>query len=285
METYVFTKMQAAGNDYLYFDCTRQMPFSDPSRVARRLSDRHFGVGGDGIVLILPSNCADFRMRMFNADGSEAQMCGNAIRCVGKYIHDRGLSDRNPLAIETRAGIKELELTLAAGAVTRVRVDMGAPQLNAPQIPMALPDGEAMDVPVYAAGQRLVLDGVSMGNPHGVIFGADPDETAVETLGPALEKDPLFPERANIEFVQVLDDTHIKVRVWERGSGETLACGTGACAAVVAAVRRGYCRANAEISVAMRGGLLGVSYDGQKVWLSGGAEFVFDGSCKNNGKN
>ncbi len=278
MQTYHFTKMQAAGNDYIYFDCTCE-GVPDPAAAARRLSDRHFGVGGDGIVLILPSQRADFRMRMFNADGSEAQMCGNAIRCVGKYIHDRGLSKKNPLTVETLAGIKTLELTVESGAVARVRVDMGLPQLDAPKIPMALPSGEAVGVPVCAAGRGFILDGVSMGNPHGVIFGQDPDKEDVGHIGPALETHALFPEHANIEFVQVLDETHLKVRVWERGSGETLACGTGACAAAVAAVRRGYCRMDAEIAVEMRGGTLGVRYDGRRVWLSGGAEFVFDGSC------
>lgn len=278
MQTYHFTKMQGAGNDYIYFDCTCES-IADPAALARRLSDRHFGVGGDGIVLILPSQCADFRMRMFNADGSEAQMCGNAIRCVGKYIHDRGLSEKNPLRIETLAGIKTLELTLESGKVRRVRVNMGSPQLDALQIPMALPSGEAVDVPVCALGQRFMLDGVSMGNPHGVIFGENPDGIAVETLGPALEADALFPERANIEFVQVQSPGRLKVRVWERGSGETMACGTGACAAAVAAVRRGYCLPGTEIAVEMRGGTLGVCYDGQNVWLSGSAEFVFDGSC------
>ena len=279
MKTCSFTKMQAAGNDYIYFNCTR-VPLEDPARMARRLSDRHFGVGGDGIVLILPSSCADFRMRMFNADGSEAQMCGNAIRCVGKFIHDRGLSDQNPLVIETLAGMKRLDLTVEGGVVVQVCVDMGAPQLDAPEIPMALPRGEAVGVRVQAVGREFTLDGVSMGNPHGVIFGGDPDMEDVEYIGPALEVHPLFPQHANIEFAQVLDETHLKVRVWERGSGETLACGTGACAAAVAAIRRGYCRMNAEIQVAMRGGILGVRYDGRCVRLSGSAEFVFDGCCE-----
>ena len=257
--------MQGAGNDYLYFDCTRA-PLEDPAAVAVRLSDRHFGVGSDGIVLILPSETADFRMRMFNADGSEAEMCGNAIRCVGKYIHDRGLSAKNPLKIETKAGIKTLELSIERSAVTRVRVDMGAP---APDSALTLP----------FAGRDFTLHRVSMGNPHAVIFTGDPSCEDVHGIGAYFEVHPAFPNHANIEFAQVLSPAHMKVRVWERGSGETLACGTGACAVAVAAVNAGLCEKGREIAVDMPGGQLVIEYDGETVHLSGPAEFVCDCEC------
>ncbi len=275
MASLSFTKMQGAGNDYLYFDCTRA-PLSDPSAVAVRLSDRHFGVGSDGIVLILPSEKADFRMRMFNADGSEAEMCGNAVRCVGKYVHDRGLSAKNPLSIETKAGIKTLALTIADGAVTRVRVDMGAPAFSAATVPMT---GEREQTLSYA-GREYRLHGVSMGNPHAVIFTGDPDLEDVHGAGAYFETHPVFPEHANIEFAQVLSPVHLKVRVWERGSGETMACGTGACAAAVAAIGKGLCDKGREIAVDMPGGRLSVLWDGETVYLSGGAQFICDASAQ-----
>ena len=275
MASVSFTKMQGAGNDYLYFDCTRALSF-DPAAVAVRLSDRHFGAGADGIVLILPSETADFRMRMFNADGSEAEMCGNAIRCVGKYIHDRGLSAKNPLKIETKAGIKTLALTIEGGAVTRVRVDMGAAVLDAQAIPMRGARVQALPF----EGRDYTLHGVSMGNPHAVIFGPDPDTLDVHRIGAYFETHPAFPARANIEFAEVLSRTHMKVRVWERGSGETMACGTGACAAAVAAIEAGLCDPDTGISVDMPGGTLTIERTGGRVYLSGPAEFVYEGSCR-----
>ena len=275
MSSLFFTKMQGAGNDYLYFDCTRA-PLADPSAVAVRLSDRHFGAGSDGIVLILPSETADFRMRMFNADGSEAEMCGNAVRCVGKYIHDRGLSAKNPLTIETKAGIKILDLTIEDGAVTRVRVDMGPASFDAQAIPMR---GERVQALSFE-GRDYTLYGVSMGNPHAVIFGPDPDTVDVHRIGAYFETHPVFPAKANIEFAEVLSRTHLKVRVWERGSGETMACGTGACAAAAAAAEAGLCDTEEDIAVDMPGGTLTIRLENGTVYLSGGAEFVYDGSCR-----
>ena len=269
------TKMQGLGNDYIYIYCTEdQIP--DPAALARRISDRHFGVGSDGLVLILPCDEAAFRMRMFNADGSESEMCGNATRCIAKYIHDRGLSKKEQISLMTGAGIKILKLTVRDGKTESVRVDMGEPELNAPRIPVNLPEGRVIDQPVEVCGQVLRMTCVSMGNPHAVIFVDDADSFDVHRIGAALEVHPLFPRKTNVEFVTVKDRGHLRMRVWERGSGETLACGTGACASLVATVLNGLCERKAVLE--LNGGPLTVEWDPETnhVFQEGPAEFVFD---------
>ena len=269
------TKMQGLGNDYIYIYCTEdQIP--DPAALARRISDRHFGVGSDGLVLILPCDEADFRMRMFNADGSESEMCGNATRCIAKYIHDRGLSKKEQISLMTGAGIKILKLTVRDGKTESVRVDMGEPELNAPRIPVNLPEGRVIDQPVEVCGQVLRMTCVSMGNPHAVIFVDDADSFDVHRIGAALEVHPLFPRKTNVEFVMVKDRGHLRMRVWERGSGETLACGTGACASLVATVLNGLCERKAVLE--LNGGPLTVEWEPETnhVFQEGPAEFVFD---------
>jgi len=264
-----FTKMTALGNDYVYLDGFER-PIRNPAHWARWMSDRHFGVGSDGLVLILPSRRAEARMRMFNADGSEAEMCGNAIRCVARYLFERRGIRANPMTIETRSGIKTIRLTVRNGRVTKVTVDMGRPILDPALIPVA------------AATHRVSLRGrewtcVSMGNPHAVTFVESVETAPVRAEGPILEYDPLFPRRCNIEFAQICDRHHIRLRVWERGAGETLACGTGACATLVAAVLNGL--ADRRATLALPGGELRIEWreEDDHVWMTGGAEFVFDG--------
>ena len=269
------TKMQGLGNDYIYVYCTEdQIP--DPAALAVRISDRHFGVGSDGLVLILPCREADFRMRMFNADGSESEMCGNATRCIAKYIHDRGLSDKEEISLMTGAGIKILKLKVKDGITQSVRVDMGEPILEAAKIPVLLPEGGTTGAPVEARGRTFRMTCVSMGNPHAVTFVEDADRFDVHGYGAALEIHPLFPRRTNVEFVTVKDREHLRMRVWERGSGETLACGTGACATLVAAVLNGLCERKAVLE--LNGGPLTVEWDPETnhVFQEGPAEFVFD---------
>ena len=272
-----FTKMQGIGNDYIYFDCTAQ-PVEHPEELAVKLSDRHFGVGGDGIVLILPSACADFRMRMFNADGSEGKMCGNASRCIGKYVFERGLTDRTDLTLETLSGVKHLHLTVENGKVARVAVDMGRADFAADRVPVIFNEDEVVEAPFTVNGTEWRITCVSMGNPHCVIFCDDPAALKLEEIGPMFEHAPIFPERINTEFVRLRDAHTLEMRVWERGSGETMACGTGACASAAAAVRTGRCAADEWITVKLRGGDLRVrvAQDGG-VTMEGPAEFVFDG--------
>lgn len=272
-----FTKMHGAGNDYIYFNCFVQ-DVPHPQELAITLSDRHFGIGGDGIVLICPSEIADARMRMFNADGSEGKMCGNAIRCVGKYLFDSGMVQKDNLAIETLSGIKTLELTVKNGKVDSVTVDMGKAILSPGEIPVALEGEKIVARPLNVDGEEYSITCVSMGNPHCVVFVENPDLLKLEKLGPPFENHPTFPQRINTEFVQILDKNNIRMRVWERGSGETLACGTGACASVVACVLNGYCSIDEEVTVALRGGELRIRYmsDGT-VFMTGGAARVFDG--------
>ena len=269
------TKMQGLGNDYIYIHCAEdQIP--DPAALARRISDRHFGVGSDGLVLILPCDQADFRMRMFNADGSESEMCGNASRCIGKYIHDRGLSDKEEIRLMTGAGIRILKLNVKDGKTQSVRVDMGEPELEASRIPVLMPDGRVIDAPAEVKGQTFRMTCVSMGNPHAVIFVEDADSFDVHGYGATLEVHPLFPRKTNVEFASVKDHQHLRMRVWERGSGETMACGTGACATLVAAVLNGLCERKAVLE--LNGGLLTVEWDPETnhVYQEGPAEFVFD---------
>ena len=271
-----FVKMQGAGNDYIYFDCFGGEPEDIPA-LAVRLSDRHKGIGGDGLVLICRSDVADARMRMFNADGSEGNMCGNAIRCVGKYLYDENVCRKEELSVETKSGIKYLRLYIENGKVRRVRVDMGKADFDPKSLPVLL-EGEAVDRPVKIAGGLHRITCVSMGNPHCVLF-EDPDGADLERIGPLFENDPLFPERVNTEFVKVIGKNALKMRVWERGSGETMACGTGACAAAAAACACGKCDAAQDILVKLRGGDL-VIHVGETVFMTGEAEKVFSGEVE-----
>ena len=277
-----FTKMQGCGNDYIYFNCFEQEMIS-PESLAVYLSDRHFGIGGDGVVLICPSDVADAKMRMFNLDGSEGKMCGNAIRCVGKYLYDHGMVPKTTMTIETLSGIKTLSLYLQNGKVDSVTVDMGAAELHPAKIPVNLDGDRAVGRTVIIGGKAYTITCVSMGNPHCVVF-CDPkiplDTLKLEELGPQFEYDPLFPQRVNTEFVTVLGRTSLKMRVWERGSGETWACGTGACAAAVAAVLNGYCLPDEEITVKLRGGDLSIRYTGETVYMTGKAAKVFEGDVE-----
>lgn len=272
-----FTKMHGLGNDYIYFNGF-DTAVDNPEELARRISDRRFGVGGDGIVLILPSDKADFRMRMFNLDGSEGKMCGNATRCIGKYVYERGLTDKTDLTLETLSGIKKLHLTVSNGSVETVSVDMGKAILRASEIPVVARTDTVIGQLVRVAGAESVITCVSMGNPHCVVFGDRVDEMNLETIGPRFENDPIFPERVNTEFAECLDSHTIKMRVWERGSGETWACGTGACAVCVAAAENGFVPRDEEITIQLRGGDLTVRYctDGTVI-MTGPATFVFDG--------
>ena len=271
-----FVKMQGAGNDYIYFDCFGGEPEDIPA-LAVRLSDRHKGIGGDGLVLICRSDAADAKMRMFNADGSEGNMCGNAIRCVGKYLYDENVCRKEELSVETKSGIKYLRLYIENGKVKRVRVDMGKADFDPKSLPVLL-EGEAVDRPVKIAGGLHRITCVSMGNPHCVLF-EDPDGADLERIGPLFENAPLFPERVNTEFVKVIGKNALKMRVWERGSGETMACGTGACAAAAAACACGKCDAAQDILVQLRGGDL-VIHVGETVFMTGEAEKVFSGEVE-----
>lgn len=271
-----FTKMQGAGNDYIYFNCFKEK-INDPSSLAVKLSDRHFGVGGDGIVLICPSDVADAKMRMFNADGSEGKMCGNAIRCVAKYVYENGIAVKNPLRVETLSGVKTLKLIIEDGIVKSAAVDMGKAEFSPSLIPVALDVKRAVGYPVQIAGNEYQITCLSMGNPHCVVFVEDVDNLKLDEIGPQFENAPVFPDRVNTEFVQVLDKNTLKMRVYERGSGETLACGTGACAAAVAAAENGFAEKGRDIRVVLRGGVLVVNYTDERVCMTGPAEKVFEG--------
>lgn len=274
-----FYKMQGIGNDYIYFDCMKE-PIDNPEELAVRLSDRHFGIGGDGVILLCPSDIADCRMRMFNLDGSEGKMCGNGIRCVGKLAHDLGYVNGDSVKIETLSGVKTLFLNKGAdGKVCSARVDMGAPVLSGADIPSTYTGESVVNVPIEVDGKTFGATLVSMGNPHCVVF-EDPDRVGLEHYGPLFERHPAFPERINTEFVRVIDRNRLKMRVWERGSGETLACGTGACASAVAAVLNGYCDKDSEISVFLLGGELRITYTDQTVFMEGAAQLVFTGEIE-----
>lgn len=275
-----FTKMQGAGNDYVYINAL-QYPIEHPEKAAIRLSDRHFGIGSDGLVLIMPSDTCDFHMRMFNADGSEAQMCGNASRCIGKYVYEKGLTDKTQFTLETLSGVKHLSLTVQDKTVKEIEVDMGKPVLTPAEIPVLLPEvDEVIDYPFNISGFPLHLNCVSMGNPHAIFFVHDLSEIDVHGLGRIVEHHPIFPERTNVEFAQVLSREEIRMRVWERGSGETMACGTGACATVVAAIKNGFC--NPKVLVHLPGGDLHIRWDQESgsVLLSGPTEIVFEGEME-----
>ena len=271
-----FTKMQGLGNDYVYVNCLKEKVES-PSEMARRVSDRHFGVGSDGLILICPSECADFEMKMYNADGSRGEMCGNGIRCVGKYAYDYGLTDQTEISVETLGGIKHLSLTVEEGKVALVKVDMGSPIFVPEQIPVKVEGDHAVNVPISVDGDEYRMTCVSMGNPHAVVYLDDIQNMEIEKIGPKFEHHPWFPNRVNTEFARVLDRETVEMRVWERGSGETLACGTGACAVAVASMVNGL--TEDCVTVQLLGGNLKIEWDREKnvVYMTGPATVVFDG--------
>ncbi len=271
-----FTKMHGCGNDYIYINCFER-EIESPEKLAVTLSDRHFGIGGDGIVLICRSSIADAKMRMFNLDGSEGKMCGNAIRCVAKYLYDNGLCIKDRIKIETLSGIKTLDVNTENGFVTSVKVDMGRAELDPSKIPVLLPGDRVINAPLKVRNQTYGITCVSMGNPHAVVFLDDVDSLNLTELGPCFENHEVFPERVNTEFVRVIDRNTLKMRVWERGSGETLACGTGACAAAVASVLNGYCNKGEDIRVLLAGGELIINYTDDRVLMTGGCVKVFEG--------
>ncbi len=271
-----FTKMHGIGNDYVYINCFEET-VNNPSELSIFVSDRHKGIGSDGLVLIKSSDVADFTMEMYNADGSQSQMCGNAIRCVGKYVYENGLTDKTNIAIETLAGIKYLELMIENDKVKTVKVNMGAPILVPSQIPVALDGDIAVNEAVEIGGKQYNITCVSMGNPHCITYVNDVMNFELEKIGPVFENDKLFPERVNAEFVKVIDRDTVSMRVWERGSGETMACGTGACAVCVASILNGYC--NNTVTVKLLGGDLEITWDREAnlVYMTGGATIVFNG--------
>ena len=272
-----FTKMHGIGNDYVYVDCFSQT-VADPAALARRVSPRRTGIGSDGLILICPSSIADCCMEMYNADGSRGQMCGNGIRCVGKYVYEHDLARRESLRIETDAGVKLLRLHTDRGAVVRVTVDMGEPILEGPRIPVAA-EGRVVNVPLQVGTDTYRITCVSMGNPHCVVFTPDVEALALAQLGPQFEHHPFFPQRVNTEFISVLARDALRMRVWERGSGETAACGTGACAALVAAVLNG--KTDRRAIVHLNGGDLDIEWNADNhVLMTGAAEEVFTGEIE-----
>lgn len=274
-----FTKMQGLGNDYVYVNCFKEK-IENPSEMAVKVSDRHFGIGSDGLILIKPSEVADFEMEMYNADGSRGEMCGNGIRCVAKYVYDYGLTDKTSISVETLGGIKYLDLTVEHGKVTLVKVDMGTPILKPELIPIVAKGETVIDEPIRVGGKEYHMTGVSMGNPHDVVFMDDIKNLEIEKIGPLFENHERFPNRINTEFVNVIDRHTAQMRVWERGSGETLACGTGACAVAVACILNGL--TENTVTVKLLGGDLRIEWDREKntVYMTGPAEVSFDGVWK-----
>ena len=277
-----FTKMHGIGNDYIYINAFEQK-IEDPNALSIKLSDRRFSIGGDGVILICPSDVADAKMRMFNADGSEGMMCGNGVRCVGKYVYDNLLDDksRDTITIETLSGIKTLKITAVNGKAELLEVDMGKAVLKAQDIPVIY-DGcdTVIAKPLVVEGNEHIVTCVSMGNPHCVTFVSDVDSLELEKIGPSFENHEAFPQRINTEFVKIIDEHTLQMRVWERGSGETWACGTGACATVVAACENGYCKKGEDITVHLRGGDLIINYTDERVLMTGPATKVFDGEIE-----
>lgn len=271
-----FTKMQGLGNDYVYVNCVEKK-LENASQIAIAVSDRHYGIGSDGLILINSSEVADFEMEMYNADGSRGEMCGNGIRCVGKYVYDYGLTDKTHVTIETLAGIKYLDLQVENGKVKQVRVNMGSPLLKPEEIPIALEGENVIDVPISINDTVYRMTGVGMGNPHTVVFLNDIEQMKIEEIGPKFENHSYFPNRVNTEFVKVIDRTHVEMRVWERGSGETLACGTGACAVAVACILNGL--TEEDVTVSLLGGDLQIQWERKEniVYMTGPAEVVFEG--------
>lgn len=277
-----FSKMHGIGNDYIYINCFQET-VTDPEKLSIFMSNVRFGVGSDGLVLILPSEVADFRMRIFNADGSEAMMCGNATRCVGKYVYEHGMTDKTEVSLETNSGIKYLTLYVneATNEVDAVKVDMGKAILKPADIPVADDGDRFIAKQVVVDGVSYDMTCVSMGNPHAVVFLPEIDSLDLEKIGPSFEHHPLFPNRVNTEFIRVIDDHTLQMRVWERGSGETFACGTGACAAAVASVLNGYCKREQEILIHLRGGDLRIIYhNDESVTMIGPATFIFEGKME-----
>jgi diaminopimelate epimerase len=285
-----FTKMHGAGNDYIYFNCLEEETrngISNPEALSIKLSDRHFSVGGDGIVLICPSRIADVKMRMFNADGSEGKMCGNAIRCVAKFVADRGIVEKDEIEVETLSGVKRIKVfiecdvnqTHAYGKVIKATVDMGKPS-GLKEEETTILDGQGRmlkQYPLSVDNNSWEITTVSMGNPHCVVFVPQVWALDLKNIGPGFEKHPAFPQQINTEFVRVLDPKNLEMRVWERGSGETLACGTGACAAVVAAIENGYCEKNTDVTVKLLGGELSIHVTDETVFMTGDAVEAFNG--------
>ena len=271
-----FTKMHGLGNDYVYVNCFEEK-IDNPPAVARFVSDRHFGIGSDGLIMINPSKTADFEMEMYNADGSRGEMCGNGIRCVAKYVYDYGLIDKTQISVETLGGIKYLDLTVEDGKVSQVKVDMGKPELEADLIPIISEREQVIDEPIEVDGKEYHMTGVSMGNPHAVIYVDDVKGLDLEKIGPKFENHERFPKRINTEFVHCIDRQTVEMRVWERGSGETLACGTGACAVAVSSILNNL--TDTQVTVKLLGGDLQIEWDREKdrVFMTGPATVVFDG--------
>lgn len=271
-----FTKMQGLGNDYVYVNCFKET-IENPPEMAKKVSNRNFGIGSDGLIMINPSDVADFEMEMYNADGSRSEMCGNGIRCVGKYVYDYGLTEKEHISVETLAGIKYLDLTVEDGKVKLVKVDMGSPELVPENIPIVADRNRVIDEPINVNGTEYRMTGVSMGNPHAVVYVEDVKGLDIETIGPAFENHERFPNRVNTEFVKVLDRNTVEMRVWERGSGETMACGTGACAVAVACILNGL--TEDKVTVKLLGGDLQIEWDKEadKIYMTGPAEVSFDG--------
>ncbi len=276
-----FTKMQGCGNDYVYVNCMDKL-IDNPEKVSRYISDRYFGIGSDGLILICPSDIADFRMAMYNADGSEGKMCGNGVRCIAKYVYEYGLTDKKQISLETKSGIKYLDMDIEDGKVRMVKVDMGAPVLKPAEIPVKTDSSmdSFINQPLDIDGSTFMVTCVSMGNPHAVVFIDDTKNFDIRKYGPGFEIHPAFPEQVNTEFVQVISRNEINMRVWERGSGETLACGTGTCASVVACVLND--KTDEKVTVHLLGGDLFIEYnrDNGTVWMTGPAEIVFDGEIE-----
>lgn len=271
-----FTKMQGLGNDYVYVNCFKET-IENPPEMAKKVSNRNFGIGSDGLIMINPSDVADFEMEMYNADGSRSEMCGNGIRCVGKYVYDYGLTEKEHISVETLAGIKYLDLTVEDGKVKLVKVDMGSPELVPENIPIVADGNRVIDEPINVNGTEYRMTGASMGNPHAVVYVEDVKGLDIETIGPAFENHERFPNRVNTEFVKVLDRNTVEMRVWERGSGETMACGTGACAVAVACILNGF--TEDKVTVKLLGGDLQIEWDKEadKIYMTGPAEVSFDG--------
>ena len=276
-----FTKMQGCGNDYVYVDGSReQIPQEEKPALVRRLSDRHFGIGGDGVIFINPSGEADFEMEMYNADGTRAEMCGNGIRCVGKFAYDKGLTEKTDITVISAGGVKYLKLIVKEGKVEQVKVNMGAPELKSALVPVISENDRVVDEPVCVQGKDYKMTCVSMGNPHAVVYLDDVDALAIEEIGPYFENHERFPRRTNTEFVKVIDRNTVQMRVWERGTGETLACGTGACAVAVACVLNGL--TEETVTVKLLGGDLVITWDREAdlVYMTGPAATVFEGEIE-----
>ena len=273
---YEFVKMEGCGNDYIYMDAFNQK-IDDPSALSIKVSDEHFGIGSDGLILVAPSDVADGRMIMFNLDGSEGKMCGNGIRCVGKFLHDRLGVDKDIITIETKSGIKTLKMFCDEGSAYAARVDMGRAILKPSLIPVNIDGDVVIDRPLNIDDNEYNVTCVSMGNPHAVVFVDDVEDLDLSSIGPKFEHDPVFPESVNTEFVKVIDPTHLRMRVWERGSGETWACGTGTCATVVAACLNGYCNKGEDVEVQLNGGKLVINYTDDTVFMTGPCHDICSG--------